>query len=151
DGRTIVYTDTVAVNGNGTYTTATGTNPGGYLPTTTGTYQWVAVYSGDANNNGAHDQGGTSERATVAPGVVTATPSISTTPSTTSVQCSTSTVLKDTAMLSGGINPTGTITFTLYSPSGTLLDTETVTVNGNGSYATPRGYTLSSTGNATGT
>src|SRR5205823_14065507 len=30
---------------------ATGTNPGGYLPLTAGTYQWVAVYSGDTNNN----------------------------------------------------------------------------------------------------
>ena len=80
-----------------------------------------------------------------------ASPSISTTPSTTSTQCSNSTVLKDTATLSGGNNPTGTITFTLYNPSGTLVDTETVTVNGNGIYTTPNGYTLPTTGNVTGT
>ena len=49
---TQVYTeDVVTVSGNGTYTTAAGTNPGGYVPTATGTYQWVAVYGGDANNN----------------------------------------------------------------------------------------------------
>ena len=30
-----------------------GTNPGGYAATTTGTYQWLAVYSGDGSNNGA--------------------------------------------------------------------------------------------------
>ena len=46
-----VYSDTVPVNGNATYDTNTGTNPGGFTPTVPGTYQWVAVYSGDANNN----------------------------------------------------------------------------------------------------
>src|SRR5438552_6337750 len=46
----VVYTDVVTVSGNGTYTTASGNNPGGYLPTVIGTYQWVATYSGDANN-----------------------------------------------------------------------------------------------------
>ena len=46
-----VYTDTVTVSGDGTYTTATGNNPGGYVPTAAGTYQWVAVYSGDSNNS----------------------------------------------------------------------------------------------------
>ncbi len=45
-----VYTDTVAINGNGTYTTASGINPGGYEPGATGTYEWVAVYSGDSTN-----------------------------------------------------------------------------------------------------
>ncbi len=34
--------------------------------------------------------------------------------------------LMDTATLSGGDDPAGSITFTLYSPSDTLLDTETV-------------------------
>src|SRR5262249_32444887 len=54
-----VYTDTVTVSGNGTYTTATGTNPGGYLPTTPGTYQWVVTYSGDGNNNSVTSPSGT--------------------------------------------------------------------------------------------
>src|SRR6202011_2516998 len=40
---TPVYTDVVTVTGNGTYTTAQGNNPGGYLPTATGTYQWVVT------------------------------------------------------------------------------------------------------------
>ncbi len=48
-----VYSTVVTVTGDGTYTTAMGTNPGGYLPTTLGNYQWVAVYSGDSNNGGA--------------------------------------------------------------------------------------------------
>jgi hypothetical protein len=49
-------------------------------------------------------------------------------------------ILEDTAVLSGGLNPTGTITFTLYGPTdGTCtsaLYTVVVTVNGNGSYTT---------------
>jgi N-acetylneuraminic acid mutarotase len=48
--------------------------------------------------------------------------------------------LTDSATLSGGYNPTGTITFTLTAPGGATVDTETVSVNGNGTYATPTGY-----------
>lgn len=44
----------------------------------------------------------------------------------------------DTAVLSNGINPTGTITFTVYGPNAgncaTAIFTSTKTVNGNGSY-----------------
>lgn len=35
---------------------------------------------------------------------------------------------------------TGTLTFTLYSPGGVIVNTETVSVNGNGPYKTPTGY-----------
>src|SRR5262249_39007108 len=49
-----------------------------------------------------------------------------------------------------GYNPTGTITFTLVAPDGTVVDTETVPVNGNGTYTTPTGFTLPSSA-ATGT
>jgi hypothetical protein len=70
----VVYTDHVTVDGNNTYSTAQGDNPGGYtLPsmgTVAGTYQWAAVYSGDPNNGTAHDQGGTSEQVKVCPVVV---------------------------------------------------------------------------------
>jgi hypothetical protein len=58
-------------------------------------------------------------------------------------------VLKDSAVLSGGTNPTGTITFTLIY-GGQTVDTETVTVNGNGTYTTP-GYTLPTSGTVVGT
>ena len=58
--------------------------------------------------------------------------------------------LNDTAVLSGGYYESGTITFTLYQGS-TLVDTETVPVNGNGTYTTPTGYTLPTTGTVTGT
>ncbi len=78
-------------------------------------------------------------------------PSLVTIPSQTNVTLGTGPVtLKDTAMLSGGNAPTGTITFTLYQGS-TLVDTETATVSGNGPYATPTGYTLPTVGTVAGT
>jgi hypothetical protein len=49
-GGGVVYTDVVPVIGNGTYSTSGGSNPGGFMPTIAGTYQWVARYSGDARN-----------------------------------------------------------------------------------------------------
>jgi hypothetical protein len=45
-----VYSDVVTANGDGVYSTVTGSNPGGYVANALGTYQWVASYSGDANN-----------------------------------------------------------------------------------------------------
>src|SRR5262249_25143079 len=74
-GGTLVHTETVAVNGNNSYTTQMGFT----LPTT-GTvasiYQWVAVYSGDANNNGVSDTNADDEKVTVS----AATPTLTTTP-----------------------------------------------------------------------
>ena len=109
----------------------------------------MAVYSGDSNNNGVTSPFG-SEPETVSP-PTQATPAITTTPCPTNVTlCTTAPNLKDTATLSGGNTPTGTITFTLYLGS-KLVDTETVTVSGNGNYTTPTGYTLPTTGTVTGT
>jgi hypothetical protein len=146
-----VYSDVVTVTGNGPYSTATqGTNPGGYVTTATGTYQWVAVYSGDGNNNTVTSPFG-AEPVTVgkqSPTVLTTTPNM------TAVTLSSSTspiVLKDTADLEMGVSPTGTLTWALVAPNGTTVDTETVTINGNGTYSTPTGYTLPTSGNVTGT
>jgi hypothetical protein len=76
---------------------------------------------------------------------------IATTPNPTSVTLGASPVtLKDSAMLSGAVNPTGAITFTLLY-QGQVVDTETLTVNGNGIYTTPAGYTLPATGTVAGT
>ena len=44
---TPVFTSAAAVNGNGVY------NSEGFTPTESGTYRWVAIYSGDANNRPA--------------------------------------------------------------------------------------------------
>jgi uncharacterized repeat protein (TIGR01451 family)/choice-of-anchor A domain-containing protein len=71
--NTAVYTDVVTVNGNGTYNTSMGSNPGGYLPTVAGTYQWVVTYSGDANNNGASSPLGSEPESAVTPPQLTIT------------------------------------------------------------------------------
>ncbi len=145
-GDTLLDTETVPVTGNGSYTTPTVYT----LPATgtvTGTYQWDASYSGGSNNNAASDNNAEDEQIVVSP----ASPSVTTTPSATSVTLGTSSVtLNDMADLTGGYYPTGTITFTLYLGS-TLVNTETATVNGDGSYTTPTGYTLPTTGTVTGT
>src|SRR4051812_40159542 len=96
--------------------------------TVAGTYQWNSSYSGDTNNNTASEISAAAERTTVNP----ANPTITTTPSVTAVTLATQMVtLNDTAVLSGGYHETGTLTFTLYLGS-TLVDTESVSVNGNG-------------------
>ena len=119
------------MNGDGTYTTPTGFT----LPTAgtvAGTYSWNATYSGDPNNNPAN--------ASPEPTVVSrASPGLSTTASPGGVA---GTTLTDIAHLSGGYFPSGTITFMLTATSGLTVDTETVTANGNGTYATPTGFTL---------
>src|SRR5205814_812552 len=59
--------------------------------------------------------------------------------------------LNDAATLSGGFGPTGTITFNLYDPdqagcTGTPRFTQTVTVNGNGTYSTTGGFPADKSG-----
>ena len=146
-GTTLVDTESVTVSGNGTYTTPTGYT----LPTTgtvSGTYQWDASYSGDTNNSSVPDISDPSEVVTVSPAVT----ALTTTPNPTSVTLGSTTppTLTDSAVLSGGDAPTGSITFTLYYGT-TLVDTESVTVSGNGTYTTPTGYTLPTTGTVSGT
>ncbi len=142
-------TETVAVTGNGTYITPTGFT----LPTSgtvTGTYQWNATYNGDPNNSTTSDTGSVAEQVTVN----IASPTLSTTPNPTTVTlgATASPILSDTATLEGGFNPTGTITFTLFYNGGTTpVDTETVTVTGNGTYTTPTGFMLPTSGTVTGT
>jgi hypothetical protein len=68
-----------------------------------------------------------------------AQPTLTTLPNPTAVLLPTSTVLADSATLANGINETGTITFTLTSPSGAVVYTDPVPVNGNGTYNTSAG------------
>ena len=84
-----------------------------------------------------------------------ATPTITTTPIPTGVTLPTgppgTVTLKDSATLSGGSSPTGTIIFTLVAPDGvTTVHTERVPVSGDGTYTTPTGFTLPTTGTVTG-
>ncbi len=132
EGSTKVNTETVAVSGDGSYTT-----PGYTLPTSgkaTGTYEWYVSYSGDRNNP-------SSSSGAEQVSVNSATPMLTTTALPNSAMVGSSTVLKDTAALTVGYYPTGSLTFTLWQGA-TKLDTETRTVTGNGIYTTPTGYTL---------
>ena len=55
--------------------------------------------------------------------------------------------LNDTANLSGGSSPTGTITFTLYDASNVVADTETINVtSGNHVYSTSTGHVAGAVG-----
>ncbi len=142
-GATPVDTETATVNGNGLFTTPTGYA----LPSSgaaMGGYQWDVSYSGDGNNNAAGDNNDPLSQVTVS----AATPTLTAAPNLTSVTLgSTPVTLQDTAFLQNGFNPDGNLTFTLYgNGSSTPLHTETVSVNGNGMYATSAGYQLTTPG-----
>lgn len=125
--KAAAFTSSVSVSGDGTYPS------GSFTTATAGTYEWVATYSGDGNNASvASGCGSTNEVSTI--GLVA--PSIST-------QASASVPLggavTDAAILSGGSNPGGTITFKIFGPNnptctGNPLSTTSVTVKGNGTY-----------------
>ena len=74
-------------------------------------------------------QGGVVEQTVVSQ----ASPTLTTNPSPKTVTLGTTPVtLTDSATLANGYNPLGTITFTLVGPGGGTVDTEIVTVTGNG-------------------
>jgi hypothetical protein len=127
---TPVFTDEIVVTANGDYLS------GSFIPTATGTYRWVASYSGDDNNDlaGPTTCGDPAETVDV---VLSAQPTLTTTASGAVDQGG---PVSDTAHLSGGTNPTGTITFRLYGPddascSGAPAFTSPVGVSGNGDYS----------------
>jgi hypothetical protein len=128
-----VFTSTVTVAGNNDYTSAS------FTPTSAGAYRWVASYSGDAANHPAGPTAcdDTAEAAVVRPPSITpVVPMFST---TAAAQSSGGRELYDTAHLDGGIDPGGTITFTLFGPndqscSGPPAFTTRVAVSGNGDY-----------------
>ncbi|HVA45760.1 MAG TPA: DUF4214 domain-containing protein [Pirellulales bacterium] len=135
DDSNNIYSDSVTINGNGSYSTASGSNPGGHVPQAIGTYQWVAVYSGDANNASAESNFGDE------PEVSTSPPAISTFEGGT-LHLGSGGKLYDSAQLQGGINPTGTITFYLFAPGVTPnatdsnnVYTDTVTIDPAHPYA----------------
>jgi hypothetical protein len=134
---TAVFAGTVPVSGDGSYTI-----PTGFIPSEAGTYWWTANYGGDTNNDpiaSACDR----EQVTL----TKASPAITTVPAATGTGTVGSTTVTDTAALPDGYHPTGTIHFTAYGPSATAdctttppVDTETVSVAGNGNYTTPVGF-----------
>ncbi|MGH2704783.1 MAG: hypothetical protein ACRDJ4_06750, partial [Actinomycetota bacterium] len=109
-----------------------------------GTYSFQAVYSGDANNNGA-----TSDCTTEQVVVDKNSPTIATTPSQGGFIGVT---LNDSATLSGATtNAGGKITFNLYDPdqptcSGTPRFTQDINVSGSGTYSTTGGFVTDKVG-----
>jgi hypothetical protein len=135
-GGTVTYTvytnDTCTDNpqGAGTKTVTNGVVPDSDPVTfnSAGDFYWQAVYSGDANNNGA-SSACTSEHLVV-------------TKNQSAISTAQNLLPNDDATLSGlTSNAGGTITFNLYSPSdatcsGVPAYTQTVNVSGNGTYST---------------
>jgi hypothetical protein len=123
---TVAYTKTVTVAGAGSYGSED------FTTSAAGTYRWTISYSGDANNGATSSAcNAANETSTVSP----ATPGLSST-AASGVAGGT---ISDTANLSGGFNPTGTLTFKAFGPenatcSGAAAYTKTVTVSGNASY-----------------
>jgi len=125
------------VSGSGSISTTGGVSTasfsGSFTPTAPGTYQWIASYAGDANNNGFTTACGASgEHLTV----IQARPTITTSATANATVGGT---MSDTATLLGGVSPTGTITFTLFGPNNATCAlpaafTSTRAVSGNGSY-----------------
>ena len=110
--------------------TATGTPLAG-APSQAGTYTVQASFPGSADYRPAS--------ATATFTIAKATPTLSSISGGT-VVVGTGAKMTDSATLSGSYYPTGVITFTLYAPNNTVVDTETDTVSGNGTYTTPSGY-----------
>jgi hypothetical protein len=126
---TPIFTSATAVKGNGVY------NSERFTPTASGTYRWRATYSGDTNNNPAGPTGCGDPAEQVAV-TVPADPQLTT---SASAAVTLGGAIHDTAHLSGGDNPTGTIAFKLYGAGDTgcaanPVFTSTVHVAGNNDY-----------------
>jgi hypothetical protein len=128
----VVFTSTVAVSGNGDYTSAS------FVPPDAGAYHWVASYSGDAVNHPSGTSCGDPGESVVVrpPSITPVAPTLST---TASPSTGVGAAVYDTAHLSGGTSPSGAITFMLFGPSqpactGTPVFTTTSAASGNGDY-----------------
>lgn len=113
--------------------------------TIVGAMSYKVHYNGDINYSASETNNGACELLTVSK----ATPSLQTTPNPSSGTIGI--ILNDSAVLSGGYIPTGSITFKLYGPTnpictGAPIFTNSVSVNGNGIYNTNSGFTSNAAG-----
>lgn len=105
---------TAIMTGSGTISSGGASWFANWTPTAPGTYYWRAIYNGDNNNNGYTTAcGGAGQQIAIS----AANPTVTTTASPNTGTIGTSITAGDTAILVGGYNPTGSITFTLYSDS----------------------------------
>ena len=144
-----LYSDaacTVAVpgmSGSGAIAGGTASWSASWTPTALGTYYWIASYPGDSNNNGFTTSCGDANEQIV---IGKASPTLSTTPNPASGTVGVT--LNDTAILTGGYSPTGSVTFKLFPPtdptcSGSASYTET---DNSAPYATTTGFASTSAG-----
>ena len=121
---------TVSVSGDGDYPS----DP--FVADEPGTYRWIAAYSGDRDNQAVttscDDPG---EAVVVAP----TPPTQPTLTTTASAPVPAGSPIQDTARLSGGAAPTGTITFKVFGPdngncTAPAAHSSSVSVSGNGDY-----------------
>ena len=120
-----------STNGGSTFTTA--------APVAPGTYEIYYTFAGNTNYKavtGKTDSG----KAVV---IAKVTPTIVATAGPTVVD-GTGAPISASATLSGGINVTGTITFTLYTPGNVKVFTDVVNILGDGIYNTSTGTTTGS-------
>ncbi|HTU15806.1 MAG TPA: hypothetical protein VMF31_11455 [Solirubrobacterales bacterium] len=124
---TPAFSSTATVNGNDDY------DSGQFTPAEAGTYRWIASYSGDADNEAEASLCADSDAAST---VAEATPAIT----IDTTDATIGSAITATADLSDGVGPGGTMTLNAFGPgdpdcSGTPAFTATLTVNGNGEYA----------------
>ncbi len=118
----VVFTDTVTVNGNGSYTSDA------FIPADVGTYRWIASYSGDAKNTASSGACGDQNEQVV---VKKAKPQLGTAPNL---------LPNDRATIAGLVAPSGgSLVFRLFlngTCTGAPAYTETQVVNANGAFNT---------------
>ena len=140
-------TETVTVNGNGTYTTPTGFT----LPTTgtvTGTYQWDASLQRRRQQQLGQRQQRRGRAGDGQPGQ----PDDHHHPQPDHGHARHDAGDPERHGGAGGrLSPDRHDHLHAVTSGSTLVDTETVAVNGNGTYTTPTGFTLPTTGTVTGT
>ncbi|HUQ77911.1 MAG TPA: hypothetical protein VM427_03420 [Patescibacteria group bacterium] len=134
-----IFSDTSTVTGNGDYVSDS------YTATQAGTYRWIANYGGDSNNTATANECNDANENVV---VNKANPDIATL-ATEGAQVGDA--IHDVATVTGGYNPTGTVTFRLYAPSdqecdGSAVFTDTVALGADGT-ATSGDYNVTVMGN----
>jgi len=118
----------VTVAGNGSY------GSGNFTTAAAGTYRWTSTYTGDANNAASTSVCNAANESVVVTQAIT---SLTTTASAT---VGVGGSVSDSAVLAGGLSPTGSIAFSLFGPndatcaSAAIFTSAPVTVAGNGSY-----------------
>jgi hypothetical protein len=101
----VIQTSTRTVSGDGKYTSDE------YFPSVVGTYNYVVVYSGDAENAPAATACGASGQSVT---ITSAAPTLAT---LASGSVTVGEDIFDTARLFGGDEPSGSVTFSLYGPN----------------------------------